>query len=263
MRLWALVIAVILLAASGASFVMSTAFVSHSIAVLPADIVPVVTTGPNCPTGGCVSSIYHNIGGQSGSMQVMVIIYLGSYSENLQSMTGGPPGYCNGSSCDTAVFNPTSGPDQYAPLTINWGDGTQTQIANYWDYPNNAYIMSAYSAPGDGLGEGWAYTNYEFFYHTYSQPGTYIVSAIPQANGPIASATYTAGTQTSTTTTEITTTTTTNAAITLTTSTTTTALPTSNPYTPPQRFPSATVLLLVGALAFTVIGLTGKKPVKK
>ena len=138
----------------------------------------------------------------------MLVIRLGSYSEDLQTMTGGPPGYCNGSSCDTAVFSSLDYSVNPAPLTINWGDGTSTTISGYWDYCTNLDVCSSFGAPGDGLGEGWAYTNYEFFYHTYSKPGTYTISSIPQANGPIASAVYTVGNPVTTTTTSQTATTT-------------------------------------------------------
>ena len=159
-----------------------------SLVVYPANIQPdpCPTTIPNC-------GIYHNIGGQAGASEVMLVIDLGSYAENLKTMTGGPAGYCNGASCDTAVFSSLNYGTTPAPLTINWGDGTTTTIPSYWLYCTNLYTCSAFGAPGDGLGEGWAYTNFEFFYHTYSQPGTYTVSAIPQANGPIASAVCTVG----------------------------------------------------------------------
>ena len=217
-----------------------------SLAVYPANIQP-----DPCPaaTPNCAQTIYHNIGGQTGASEVMLVIYLGSYSENLQTMTGGPPGYCNGSSCDTAVFSPLDYGTTPAPLTINWGDGTQTQIANYWNYPNNDYTMTAYSAPGDGLGEGWAYTNYEFFYHTYSQPGTYTVSAIPQANGPIASATYTVGNAVSNVTTTTTYQITTQTATTQGTTTTLVVPP-----TPPAKPTTSSVLPLFGG-GLLVVGL--------
>ena len=116
---------------------------------------------------------------------VMLVVDLGTWKMDFKTMTGGPPGYCNGGSCYTAVFNPMSGPDQDAPLTIDWGDGTTTQIQEYWRYCQNLYVCESFGPPGDGLGEGYAYTNYTEWYHTYEKPGTYVVSAVAASGAAI------------------------------------------------------------------------------
>ncbi|MDE2040538.1 MAG: hypothetical protein KGO96_13125 [Elusimicrobia bacterium] len=249
-----LAIVVASLAAAGQSTITSP-----SVRVVPVSIQPVNPTDPQCfATFGapCGSGFYHAVGGSlsSAPATVMIVVYLGPYAEDLNMMTGGPPGYCNGGSCDTAVFN---APGNYGPLTISWGDGTTSQVQNYWRFPNNLNLMSAYSCPGDGIGEGWAYAPCISFYHTYAGPGTYTVAAIPLANGPIQGTSVTIGSSTTTTmSTSTTTTTSTSTTYEATTQTAVVGGTTTTLVTPPSPADQASVdygLAAIGSVV-TVAG---------
>lgn len=126
-------------------------------------------------------SLSHAVGGSDiAPATAMVQVYLGSYAEDLKTMTGGPMGFCNGGSCNTAVFGAT--------LTISWGDGSTSQIPNYWLDMNNVYAFTSITPPGDGVGAGYAYDSFQAFYHVYQSPGNYTVTATAASGAAISPA---------------------------------------------------------------------------